>query len=76
MKTIVHQMKKAGCKIVPAVAAAAALVTVAAGNASAALVWTGVDLNTADVETAMGLIIGGLAVLWGFRKIIKTMNRS
>lgn len=49
---------------------------VAASNASAALDFTGVTLDTGDVDTVMLLIIGGLATLWGFRKVIKTMNRS
>lgn len=35
-----------------------------------------VTLNTTDVDTVMVAIIAGLATLWGFRKIIKTMNRS
>lgn len=50
---------------------------VAATNASAAI--TGIDtltLNTADVDSIMALVIVGLATLWGFRKVIKTMNRS
>lgn len=51
-------------------------VLVAASNASAALDFTGVTLDTGDVDTVMLLIIGGLATLWGFRKVIKTMNRS
>jgi hypothetical protein len=37
---------------------------------------TTLTLNTADVETVMGLVVVGLAALWGFRKVIKTMNRS
>lgn len=59
--------------VVPAVGAGLML---AATNASAALDFTGVTLDTGDVDTVMLLIIGGLAVLWGFRKVIKTMNRS
>lgn len=49
---------------------------VAATNAHAALDFTGVDVNIADVETVMGLAIGGLVALWGFRKVIKLLNRS
>jgi hypothetical protein len=49
---------------------------VAASNASAAIDWTGITLDTADVDSVMGLIVVGLATLWGFRKVIKTMNRS
>jgi hypothetical protein len=37
---------------------------------------TGLTLNTGDVGTYMSLCIVGLAALWGFRKVIKTMNRS
>jgi ABC-type proline/glycine betaine transport system substrate-binding protein len=48
----------------------------AANNASAALDLTGVDVNIADVETVMGLAIGGLVAIWGFRKVIKVLNRS
>ena len=52
------------------------LVIGVSSSAFAALDFTGVALNTADVETVMGLVIPALAALWGFRKIIKTMNRS
>jgi hypothetical protein len=59
-----------------AVYAAGATALVCASNANAALDFTGVTLDTGDVDTVMLLIIGGLATLWGFRKVIKTMNRS
>jgi len=61
-----------------AVASVAVIGAMAASvvNSQAALTWTDVTLNTADVESAMSKIIVGLAVLWGFRKIVKTMNRS
>lgn len=58
-----------------AVAAAVGFLSLA-HNASAAIDWTGVTLDTSDVDTVMGLIVVGLATLWGFRKVIKTMNRS
>ncbi len=46
-------------------------------NASAAIDWTGItSLDTTDVDTAMGLIIVALVAMWGYRKVIKTMNRS
>jgi len=38
--------------------------------------WSTIDLGTAAVGGAMGLIVVGLATLWGYRKVIKTMNRS
>lgn len=43
---------------------------------------TGITLPTADkfagadVKTLVGLVLGGLAVIWGARKLIKTTNRS
>lgn len=30
----------------------------------------------ADVETLVGSILAGLAVMWGARKLIKTTNKS
>lgn len=45
-------------------------------SAHAAITWTGVNLNTADVEGYMGIAVVALAVLWGLRKVVKTMNRS
>jgi hypothetical protein len=50
----------------------------AVGNASAALTWGdgGIALDLTDVDSAMGLIAVGLATLWGYRKIIKTLNKS
>lgn len=47
-----------------------------AEKASAAITWTGVELNTADIEGYMAIAVVGLAVLWGLRKVIKMMNRS
>lgn len=47
-----------------------------ATSASAAITWTGVALNTTDVEGYMAIAVVGLAVLWGLRKVIKVMNRS
>lgn len=58
---------------VPAVATAATLL---ATNAMAAITWTGVNLNTADIEGYMAIAVVGLAVLWGLRKVVKMMNRS
>lgn len=47
-----------------------------AESAQAAITWTGVELNTADVEGYMAICVVGLAVLWGLRKVVKMMNRS
>ncbi len=47
-----------------------------AESAYAAITWTGVELNTADVEGYMAICVTGLAVLWGLRKVVKMMNRS
>lgn len=37
---------------------------------------SGVTLSTGAVITLFGIIIAGLAVLWGIRKMIKTTNKS
>ena len=63
-------------KNVDVACAAGAAALLWASKASAALDFTGVTLNTADVEDIMMLVIPALAALWGFRKIVKTMNRS
>ncbi len=63
-------------KIFGMVGVVSALVAGLSTSAFAALDFTGITLNTADVETVMGLVIPGLAALWGFRKVVKTMNRS
>lgn len=34
------------------------------------------DLPMGQIYTLGGTILGGLAVMWGFRKIVKTTNRS
>lgn len=47
-----------------------------AERANAAITWTGVQLNTADIESYMAIAVVGLAVLWGLRKVVKMMNRS
>ena len=38
--------------------------------------WTSISLNTSDIASYMGICVVALAVLWGFRKVIKLMNRS
>jgi hypothetical protein len=44
-------------------------------NASAELTLP-TALDVGDVETVAGLVIAGLAVMWGIRKVIKLTNRS
>jgi len=67
---------KAMRKFKGAVLSIAAALLVAASNAQAALDFTGITANTADVESVMGIVLAGLVALWGFRKVIKTTNRS
>ena len=57
-------------------AAAAAAVTLTAGNAMAAVDLTGVTLDTTSPETLAATILGGLGVMWGIRKLIKLVNKS
>lgn len=57
-------------------AALVAAGTLAASNASAALDVTGVTVDSASAETVAGIVITGLAAMWGIRKVIKLINRS
>lgn len=57
-------------------AVVAGAVSVAAGNAFAAIDLTGMTINTADVESVVELVLPGLLIMWGIRKLIKTTNRS
>lgn len=66
-------MKSRYALAVPCLSTLCALIAV---NAHAAITWTGVQLNTADVEGYMAIAVVGLAVMWGLRKVIKMMNRS
>jgi len=54
----------------------AGLLALAAGNAFAAIDLTGMTINTADVESVVELVLPGLLIMWGIRKLIKTTNRS
>jgi len=49
---------------------------VAAGNAMAAVVLTGVTLDTATPEALAATVLTGLGVIWGIRKLVKLVNRS
>lgn len=56
-------------------------VTVISGTAYAAAptldsIAAGVTLSTGAVITLFGIIIAGLAVMWGIRKMTKTTNKS
>jgi len=48
----------------------------AVNQASAAVVLTGVTLDTASPETLAATVLTGLGVIWGIRKLIKLINRS
>jgi len=47
-----------------------------ASNCFAAVDLTGITLDTTTPETLAATILAGLAVMWGIRKVIKTVNRS
>jgi hypothetical protein len=47
-----------------------------ASNAFAAVDLTGVTLDSTTPETLTATILGGLGIMWGIRKLIKTVNRS
>lgn len=50
--------------------------TLLAGAAMAAPDLTSFTVDTASVDTMAGIVLAGLAGLWGIRKLIKTINRS
>lgn len=47
-----------------------------AGNAAAAVDLTGYTVDTTTPETLCGIVLAGLGVMWGIRKLIKLINRS
>lgn len=47
-----------------------------ATNSFAAVDLTGVTMDTTTPETLAATVIGGLAVMWGIRKLIKLTNKS
>jgi hypothetical protein len=59
--------------VVPSVAGSVSLL---ASNAMAAVDLTGITVDTATPEALTAIVLGGLAIMWGIRKLIKTMNRS
>jgi len=44
--------------------------------AYAAVDLTGYTVDTATVETLAGIVLAGLGIMWGIRKLVKTINRS
>lgn len=47
-----------------------------ATGAFAAVDLTGYTVDTATPETLCGIVLAGLGVMWGIRKLIKLINRS
>lgn len=52
------------------------LLMVCVGNAFAAVDLTGVTPDVTSVEALAATVLAGLGVIWGIRKLIKTINRS
>ena len=58
---------------------AVAVVAMSAGNAFAAGPWidvSSISVDTDSVGTMGATVLAGLALIWGLRKLIKTINRS
>ena len=58
----------------PVMAGAVTLLTATQGFCAVDL--TGVTLDTTTPDTLAATVLGGLAVIWGIRKVIKLINRS
>jgi hypothetical protein len=58
------------------VVSGASVLSLLAGVAMAAPDLTSFTVDTASVDTMAGIVLAGLAGLWGIRKLIKTINRS
>lgn len=52
------------------------LVLLAAGQSFSAVDLTGFSVDVTQVEAVTAIVIVGLGVMWGIRKLIKTVNRS
>jgi len=64
--------QKFGASLMMAVALIVSLV----GNAAAEFTYTAPTIDIATVGTMVTGILAGLALMWGVRKAIKTVNRS
>jgi len=58
------------------ISTALALCLAFAANAFAAVDLTGFSVDVTQVEAVTAIVIVGLGVMWGIRKLIKTVNRS
>lgn len=63
-------------KVKRAALGAGAACLVFAGNASAAVDLSTYEVDTTTPETLAGIVLVGLGVMWGIRKLIKLINRS
>jgi hypothetical protein len=64
-----------GSKALAITALSAAAATLATSPAHAALDLTGVTIDTTDYMTVAAIVIGGLATIWGVKKVLSLLNR-
>jgi hypothetical protein len=72
-------MKNFVKKYVPAIAGVSSSVMLMAGNVMAEPAFidlSGFEVDTTSVGTVGGIAIAGLGLMWGLRKIVKTINRT
>ena len=55
---------------------AVGVIVLATTSANAALTLPDLSAGLANVELWFGTILGGLAIMWGFRKITSTTNKT
>ncbi len=69
-------MKNLSNRMLKKIAAAGGFVLAGASSSFAAVDLTGFVVDITQVEAVTAIIIVGLGVMWGIRKLIKTVNRS
>ena len=69
-------MKKIHKRINQAIIAIGAVAVAGAANATALVDVSSFAVDTASVGTVGGVVVAGLGLMWGLRKLVKTINRT
>lgn len=72
---IINAVKKYGTRAAIAISGVAITATTAMAE-PAFIDLSGFEVDTASVGVLGGIVIAGLGLMWGLRKIVKTLNRT